>query len=180
MDTSAGPVPLMPDSLDSLIPHVYHELHRMAQGYLRRELQNLTLQPTSLVHEAYLRLVDQGATHYHDRAHFFGVAARVMRQILVDHARARHAIKRAVPPGDLAYTGERSANERSRIVVALDDALQALSAHDETRAHLVELRFFAGMTAQEIAGCTGIPLHHVRRELRIALAWLQREITLEM
>jgi RNA polymerase sigma-70 factor, ECF subfamily len=164
------------EALDRLIPLVYRQLHRIAQAYLRRESRHQTLQPTALIHEAYLRLAEYGPADYQDRAHLFGIAARVMRQVLVDRARARNAAKRGfdveVPlpwPPDVPQ-------ERSSVVTALDDALQALAIEDEKMARLVELRFFGGLTAQEISECVGVPVHTVRRRLRAAQAWLRREI----
>jgi RNA polymerase sigma factor (TIGR02999 family) len=164
------------DAFDHLIPLVYHELHRIAEGYLRREVQNRTLQPTALIHEAYLRLVDSPGSGYENRSHFYGVAARVMRQILVDHARARQAAKRGA---DVKVAYEQrfdKAPERDRIVLALDDALNTLARDDDRKARLVEMRFFGGMTAEEIAECGETSVNVVRRELRAAQAWLRREI----
>jgi RNA polymerase sigma factor (TIGR02999 family) len=164
-------------AFDSLLPFVYQELHRIAEGYLRRESQrNHTLQPTALIHEAYLRLVNSDGLDFQSRRHFFVVAAQVMRRILVDHARARNAAKRG--GGMTVALDPRSefAIDRDRIVVALHDALNALAREDDQKARLVEMRFFGGMTAEEIAECTGMPVHVVRRELRSAQDWLQREI----
>jgi|SRR5215471_4475716 RNA polymerase sigma factor (TIGR02999 family) len=164
------------EAFDHLIPLVYQELHRIAEGYCRRELQNHTLQPTALIHEAYLRMLQYGGTDYQNRTHFFGIAARVMRQVLVDHARARQAAKRGA---DLKTTLDENldlAPERDRVVIALDDALNTLAAEDDKKARLVEMRFFGGMTAEEIAECVDAPVHVVRRELRAAQAWLRREI----
>jgi len=163
--------------LDVLIPIVYRELHQIASGYLQREPAGHTLQPTSLVHEAYLRLVEQSHPEYTSRAHFYGVAARVMRQILVDHARARQSLKRGgeitnVPLADaLEFPG------RPGLVLELDEALDRLNASDERKARFIEMRFFAGMSAEEIAACTGVPAYTVRRELRLAQAWLHKEIS---
>jgi RNA polymerase sigma factor (TIGR02999 family) len=164
------------DAFDQLIPLVYRELHRIAEGYVRRESHNLSLQPTALIHEAYLRLAESSGAGYESRTHFFGVAARVMRQILVDHARARQAGKRGA---GLKVTFEQRfdfAPEKDRIVMALDDALKTLAREDGEKARLVEMRFFGGMTSEEIAECLEIPVHIVRRELRAAQAWLRREI----
>jgi RNA polymerase sigma factor (TIGR02999 family) len=164
------------EAFDHLIPLVYHELHRIAEGYVRREYQNQTLEPTALIHEAYVRLVESGGAGYQNRTHFFGVAARVMRQILVDHARARQAAKRGA---DVKVPFEQRfdfAPDRDRIVMALDDALNTLAREDARRARLVEMRFFGGMTGEEIAECVRTPVHIVRRELRAAQAWLRREI----
>ncbi len=163
-------------AFDDLIPLVYQELHRIAEGYVRRESQNRTLQPTALVHEAYLRLVSSGAGCYQNRTHFYGIAARVMRQVLVDHARARQAAKRG-PDVKVAYEARFDvAPERDRIVLALDDALTTLAEGDDRKARFVEMRFFGGMTAEEIAECGDVPVQVVRRELRAAQAWLRREI----
>jgi RNA polymerase sigma-70 factor, ECF subfamily len=164
------------EAFDSLIPLVYEELHRMAEGYLRREWQNRTLQPTALINEAYVRLAEHGGAVLQNRAHFFGVAARVMRQILVDHARSRQAVKRGPDVKVTLEPGLDFAPERDRVVIALDDALQALAEQDSRKAQFVEMRFFAGMTALEISECLGTPVHIVRRELRTAQAWLRREI----
>jgi RNA polymerase sigma-70 factor, ECF subfamily len=165
-----------PEAFDQLIPLVYRELHGIAEGYVRRESPNHTLQPTALIHEAYLRLVDSSSAGYQNRTHFFGVAARVMRQILVDHARARQAAKRGAALRVAFEPRFDFAPERDRIVMALDDALSTLSRDDRGKARLVELRFFGGMTAEEIAECVRTPIHIVRRELRAAQAWLRREI----
>jgi RNA polymerase sigma-70 factor (ECF subfamily) len=164
------------DAFDDLVPLVYEELHRIAEGYLRRESQNHTLQPTALIHEAYLRLAEYGGNGYQSRKHFFAIAARVMRQILVDHARARYAAKRGCGLTVALEPGSDFAPERDRIVISLDDALNALAKESEEKAHLVEMRFFGGMTAEEIAECTDSPVHVVRRELRSAQAWLRRQM----
>jgi RNA polymerase sigma factor (TIGR02999 family) len=163
-------------AFDLLVPLVYQELHRIAEGYLRRESQNHTLQPTALVHEAYLRLVDYSGSGYENRTHFFAIAARVMRQILVDHSRARHAAKRGAAVKLVLDERLDFAAERDKIVIALDDALNTLASEDDEKARMVEMRFFGGLTAGEIAECIGAPLHIVRRELRTAQAWLRREI----
>lgn len=163
-------------AFDHLMPLVYQELHRIAEGYIRRESQNHTLEPTALIHEAYMRLVQSGGAGYQNRAHFFGIAARVMRQVLVDHARSRQAVKRGA---DVKVSFEQCfdvAPERDRIVIALDDALNTLAREDERKARLVEMRFFGGMTAEEISDYMQTPVHIVRRELRAAQAWLRREI----
>jgi RNA polymerase sigma factor (TIGR02999 family) len=163
------------EALNHLIPLVYYELRRIAESYLRREARNHTLQATALVHEAYLRLLEHGVAEYKSRAHFFGVAARVMRQILVDHARARRAAKR---DRDTTVSHPRLAlaNEPDRAVLALDDALIALAFEDPWKARLIDMRFFGGMTAEEIAASAGRALHLVRRDLRIARAWLRKEM----
>lgn len=156
------------------MPFVYRELHQIARGYLGREAPQHTLQPTSLIHEAYLRMVEQSHPDYSSRAHFYGVAARVMRQILVDHA--RHAAKRgggeAIPFTDSLEI----VSDRPVAVLELDEALHRLANVDLRKANLVEMRFFAGMTAEEIGECATIPVHTVRRELRLAQAWLHKEL----
>jgi RNA polymerase sigma-70 factor, ECF subfamily len=164
------------EAFDDLMPLVYEELHRIAGAYLRREFQNRTLQPTALIHEAYMRMAHSGGAVFESRAHFFGVAARIMRQVLVDHARARTAAKRGADRQVTLQPGLDFAPERDRIVIALDDALTLLAKEDARRAKLVEMRFFAGMTAAEIGDCIGQPAYAVRRELRVAQAWLRREI----
>jgi RNA polymerase sigma-70 factor (ECF subfamily) len=163
-------------AFDRLVPLVYQELHRIAEAYLRRELNNHTLQPTALINEAYLRLAIRGAPDYENRTHFYAVAARVMRQILVDHARSRRAAKRGSELKVALDERFDFAPERDRIVIALDDALEVLAGEDDRKARLVEMRFFAGMTAEEIAECLGTQVHIVRRELRVAQAWLRREM----
>jgi RNA polymerase sigma-70 factor, ECF subfamily len=164
-------------ALDRLIPLVYPELQRLARGYMRNERAGHTLQPTALVHEAYARLVQQNQPHYTDRAHFMGVAAHVMRQILIDHARASKAEKRGgkaakVPLDEV--TG--MAAERPSDIIAIDDALQALEREDPVKAQLVEMRFFGGMTAEDSAEVLKITPAQVRRQLRIGQAWLQRAL----
>ena len=164
-------------AIDQLIPLVYTELHNIAAGYLKDEARAHTLQATALVHEAYLRLLGADHPDYTGRAHFFGVAARLMRQILVDHARSRQAAKRG--GGSLTLfidDGFDVGTARETTLVALDDALSALAQTDETKARLVELRFFGGMTAEEIAEFLPDSVHRVRREMRLALAWLYREV----
>ena len=165
-------------ALDVLMPMVYSELHKIAEGYLKDEARPHTLQATALVHEAYLRLLGTDHPDYTSRAHFFGVAARLMRQILVDHARSRQAAKRG--GGSLTLfidEGYDVGAAREPTVVALDDALNVLARTDENKARLVELRFFGGMTAEEIAEFLPDSVHRVRREMRLALAWLHREVT---
>ncbi len=164
------------EAFNNLIPLVYQELRRIAEGYLRRESHNQTLQPTALIHEAYLRLARSGGAGFQNRSHFFGIAARVMRQILVDHARSRRAAKRGADVKVPLEPRFDSAPQRDKIVIALDDALKTLAREDPGKARLVELRFFGGMTAEEIAECVGTPVPVVRRELRAAQAWLRREI----
>jgi RNA polymerase sigma factor (TIGR02999 family) len=164
-------------ALDHLIPLVYSELRRIADGHLRNERPGHTLQPTALVHEAYARLVDQKQPDYHDRVHFLAVAAQVMRQILIDHARKKFAAKRGGSQPkyslDEAYD---AAIEKPSLMIDLDDALKALEAHDAMKARLIEMRFFGGLTAEESAEVLKMPVNDVRRGLRVAQAWLQREL----
>lgn len=164
-------------ALDRLMPLVYSELHRLAGSHLRRENPAHTLQPTALVHEAYIRLVGQDQPDYRSRAHFLGVAACVMRQILIDHARAREAVKRGGgQPKCSIEEASVAAVERPLAMIAVDDALQTLEKRDGRKAKLIEMRFFGGLTAEESADALGLPVEKVRAELRIAQAWLQREL----
>jgi RNA polymerase sigma factor (TIGR02999 family) len=169
--------PLCREELSRLIPIFYRQLHRIAEACLRREpCPDHTLQATALIHEAYMRLAEHGPRQYNGQLHLFGVAARVMRQVLVDHARAHNVVKRGagveVPFAWLSDLPQ----ERSRIVAALDDALSALAREDESSARMVELRFFGGLQSREISALTGLPPYAVRRRLRAAQAWLRREI----
>jgi RNA polymerase sigma factor (TIGR02999 family) len=164
-------------ALDALIPLVYHELRRMASSYLKGERSNHTLQPTALVHEAYLRLAGQNHPDYQSRAHFFGVASQVMRQILVDSARRRKAAKRGGAEADsplIELHGKPVSG--FDLVTAVDDALKTLETQDKIKARLVEMRFFGGLTAEESAEVLQLPVQTVRRQLRVAQAWLQREL----
>ncbi len=164
-------------ALDRLMPLVYEELHRLAGRYLRNERKDHTLQPTALVHEAYLRLIGQEQPDYQSRAHFYGVAAQVMRQILVDHARRFKAAKRGNGEARAPLTDAVGlTHEPAELIIALDEVLETLARRDERKAKLVEMRFFGGLTADESAETLGIPVHTVRRELRIAQAWLHREL----
>jgi RNA polymerase sigma-70 factor (ECF subfamily) len=162
-------------ALNRLTPIVYKELRKLAAAYLRKEQQGHTLQPTALVHEAYMRLVHQENPDFKNRSHFFGVAARLMRQILVDHARRRHATKRASisVPIDAVASFKK---ERSEDLLALDRGLSALEQFDPRKCKAVELRYFVGLSMQEIAQALELSEITVRRDLRMAEAWLQREI----
>jgi len=158
-------------ALEDLTPIVYKELRLLAASYLRKERQGHTLQPTALVNEAYLRLVDQKSPNWQNRAHFFGVAARLMRQILVDHARRKNADKRAglSVPLEEAVSFQQ---ERGSELVALDLGLQALEKVDERKCRAVELRYFGGLSTEEIAQALEVSPVTVRRDLRMAEAWL--------
>jgi RNA polymerase sigma factor (TIGR02999 family) len=164
-------------SLDALIPLIYAELRRMAQRYLRREQPSHTLQPTALVNEMYLRLAGQNPVKVRDRVHFFAVASHVMRQVLIDHARTKFREKRGGRQEKLSINEAQDAClEKPAIVVRIDDALNQLARIDPRKARLVEMRFFGGVTAEESASVLGLPVQTVRRELRVAQAWLQREL----
>ena len=164
-------------ALERLFPLVYDELRRVAAFYLRRERSDHTLQPTALVNEVYLRLFDQRRVGWQNRAHFFGVAAQLMRRILVSHARSRHAAKRGgsdqriTLQDELAVTDQRDVN-----LLALDDALSKLETIDPEKSKLVELRFFSGLTVPETAEVMSISPRTVDRQWQTAKAWLYREI----
>lgn len=166
--------------IEKLFPLVYDELRRLASSYMRREKNYHTLQTTALVHEAYLRLVDQTQSDWKDRAHFFGIAARLMRQILVDHARIRDAQKRGGELTKISLDEAVSFGQTKDIdLVALDDALRTLASFDATQSKIVELRFFGGLTIEETAEVLNISPSTVKREWNLAKAWLRREIVRE-
>ena len=162
-------------ALDDLTPLVYHELRQLAASNLRKERQAQTLQPTALVHEAYLRLVDQKTPNCQSRSHFFGIAARLMREILVDHARKRRAGKRAGEKVSLDETVSFH-RERSRDLIALDSGLNALEKLDPRKCKAIELRYFGGLSMDEIARALDVSPITVRRDLRMAEAWLHHEM----
>ena len=158
---------------------VYDELRRMARGYLAGERSGHTLQPTALVHETYLRLVDHNAMAWEDRRHFFAIAATTMRRILVDHARSQRREKRGGdrPKVSLEDVGELPGANRAAEVIAVDEALERLAVEDQLKASVVELRFFAGLTNDETAAVLGVSEPTVRRHWRTAKLWLHRELT---
>jgi RNA polymerase sigma-70 factor (ECF subfamily) len=161
-----------------LIPLVYDELRRLADHYLQQERSDHTLQPTALVHEAYLKLVDQTRVDWQNRAHFFGVAAQLMRQILVDHARRHRASKRGGAQQKLALDEAVDYSQpRDLDLVALDDALTALAQFDERQSRIVELRFFGGLTIDETAEALGISPATVKVDWSMAKAWLRQQVT---
>jgi RNA polymerase sigma-70 factor (ECF subfamily) len=167
-----------PAAVDALIPIVYDELRRLAAYYLRDERAADTLQPTALVHEAYLKLVAQDLPDWESRSHFFGVAAHLMRQILVDHARRHRSQKRG--GGQMPASLDEVvafAPMKSDDVVALDDALNALAAVDDRKARVIELRFFGGLSVEETARALGVSVGTIGREQRLAEAWLHRELS---
>lgn len=164
-------------ALDRLLPLLYEELSRIARGALRGERPNHTLQTRSLVHEAYVRLIDADV-NVNDRAHFFALAGRMMRRVLTDHARGKLRAKRGgervrVPLTDLPVAAEPALRLDA---IELDAALTRLEAQDERRARVVELHFYAGMTFDEVAEALGIARNTVGRDLRVAKAWLRREL----
>ena len=164
--------------MNRLMPLVYSELRKLADGYLRNERPGNTLQPTALVHEAYLRLIRQDQPDFRSRSHFLAIASHIMRQILIDHARLRNAGKRG--GGTPKYSLDEAmsaAVERPSIMLAVDDALTELEKHDPMKAKLIEMRFFGGLTAEESAEALDLPVHKVRGALRVAQAWLQRELS---
>jgi RNA polymerase sigma factor (TIGR02999 family) len=165
------------EAVEQLLPAVYDELRRLAAGYLRGERPDHTLQATALVHEAYLRLVDQREARWQSRAHFFAVAAQVLRRILVDHARGKRAGKRGggrrrVMLSDVTPV----APERDLDLLALDEALARLAVEEPIDAQVVEMRFFAGLTIEEVAEVLGVNEKTVRRHWNYAKAWLYREV----
>jgi RNA polymerase sigma factor (TIGR02999 family) len=167
-----------PEALNELVPLVYVELRRIAQNHLRDERPGHTLQPTALVHEAYVRLAGQNPPDLRDRIHFLGVAARVMRQVLIDHARTKYAQKRGGRQEKLSLDeAQATCIEKPGIMVRIDDALNELERHDARKAKLVEMHFFGGLTAEESAVLVKLNAQSVRRELRVAQAWLQRELS---
>jgi RNA polymerase sigma-70 factor, ECF subfamily len=164
--------------LDQLTPLVYQELRRLADGYMRRERPDHTLQPTALIHEAYIRLIEQGQPEWKSRSHFFRFAAHLMRQILVDHARARRAEKRKAGEQRVPLEeAEALSPEPIANLEAVDEALTRLGSFDERKAHILELKFFGGMTEEEIAEALGISVRTLGREMRLAKAWLSKALT---
>jgi RNA polymerase sigma factor (TIGR02999 family) len=165
-------------ALEKLIPAVYQELRRMADSYLRREDAGHSLQPTALVHEAYLRLIDQTRVDWQNRAHFFGVAAQMMRRILIDHAKTKHRAKRGGATVKVVLDENAMiTHERAAELLALDDALRALARMDERKSQIVELRYFGGLTVEETAQVLGISDKTVMRDWSLAKAWLYRELS---
>ena len=164
-------------ALDDLIPLVYDELRRLASRYMRRESQGHTLQTSALINEAYLRLVDQKKVQWQNRAHFFGVAARLMRHILVDHARSRSRIKRGAGMQMVSLAEQAAISSDVAEVIALDDALKNLAEMDSRKARIVEMKFFGGLTNEEVAEVLKVTSRTVEREWRKAKAWLHREIS---
>ena len=166
------------EARDELMPLVYEELRHLAHRYMGRERAGHTLQTSALVNEAYLRLIDQNDVHWQNRAHFFGIAAQMMRRILVDYARKRRYDKRGgdartVPLDDAMIVSD----ERAADVVALDDALKSLAELDPRKSQIVELRFFGGLSIEETAEVLAVSPGTVMRDWTLAKAWLRREMT---
>jgi RNA polymerase sigma-70 factor (ECF subfamily) len=165
------------DAMNVIIPLVYDNLKNLARSHLRREANQLHLETTALVHEAYLRLARGRHPSYENRLHFYGIASRLMRQVLIDSARRRAAEKRgAVKEVAVAVLPDR-ARERSQPLLILDEALQRLERVDPQKVQIVEMHFFGGMTAEETSKELSLPVGTIRRELRVAHAWLRREMT---
>ncbi len=167
------------DVVNQILPHIYDELRRLAGSYLRRERSDHTLQPTALVHEAYMKLIDQKKVRWQNRAHFFGIAAQVMRRILMDHARKHSAGKRGGEAEKLPLEEEILivSTDRSADLIALDDALQGLAELDPQKAKLVELRYFGGLSIEETAEVMGVSVPTINRQWRLAKAWLHSQVS---
>jgi RNA polymerase sigma factor (TIGR02999 family) len=192
MDESHGPSDLSPSppvtelllawgsgdesAFGELVPLIHAELHRLARRHMRGERQHHTLQTTALVNEAFLRLTNLKRMRWQDRAHFFAVSARLMRRVLVDHARSRQFLKRGGGATTAPFDEASMPVERSVNLVALDDALQALAAIDPRKAKVVEMRFFAGFSVDETAAALQVSPETVMRDWRVAKAWLHREL----
>ena len=164
-------------ALDELIPLVHDELRRLAGRYMRREGQGHTLQTSALVNEAYLRLVDQKSVKWQNRAHFFGVAAQLMRRILVDHARSRLRAKRGGRIQMVSLPEQLGVANEVEEVIALDDALKNLAEMDPRKSQIVEMKFFGGLSTEEVAEVLKVTTRTVEREWRKAKAWLHRAIS---
>jgi RNA polymerase sigma factor (TIGR02999 family) len=165
------------EALDQLVPLVYDELHRLAHHYMRQERAQHTLQTTALVNEAYVRLIDQNAVHWQGRAHFFAIAAQMMRRILVDYARSRRYAKRGGEAHQVSFDESAIVSPgRGAELVAVDQALTDLAEHDARKSQIVELRFFGGLNIEETAEVMGISPTTVQREWRSAKAWLYHSI----
>ena len=163
-------------ALDALMPVVYTELYRLARLQMRRERPDHTLQPTALVHEAYMRLVSSSDAGFENRSHFYGAAAQAMRRILVDHARQRNALKRARPEGRVSLDETPHSVDLRLDLVALDVALQRLGEIAPAAARVVELRYFGGLSIDETAAVLGVGAATVKRHWTFARAWLHRAL----
>ncbi len=164
-------------ALERLVPLVYEELHRRARRFMGRERAGHSLRPTALVHEAYLRLAGGAPVEWRDRSHFYALASRLMRQVLVDHARSHRTRKRGGGAGLVAFDERWTGRgEPEPDLVRLDEALRALAETDERKSRVVELRFFGGFSAEETAAVLGVSPQTVLRDWKLARAWLQREM----
>jgi RNA polymerase sigma factor (TIGR02999 family) len=164
-------------ALDQLIPIVYQELRKLARSYLRDERPDHTLQPTALINEAYLRLVKQDLPEWQSRKHFYGVAAQLMRQILVEYARARLTAKRGGGAQNMSFNEAINFSpDQAADLVSLDDALTALAKFDERKARVIELRYFCGVSVEQVADMLGVSVATIGREARVAQMWLRREM----
>lgn len=165
-------------AFDRLMPYVYGELRRLAHAYMRRQRTDHTLQTTALVNEAYMRLIDSSQIRWQDRNHFFAMSARLMRRILVDFARAKNAQKRGGGDHKVTLDEEMPVEERKEAdLLALDEALTRLAEMDERQSRIVELKYFGGLTEEEIADFLEISARTVRRDWSVARAWLYRELS---
>ncbi len=168
-------------ALDELMPVVYQELKKLANSYLRAERPDHTLQPTALIHEVYLRFIGQNMPEWESRAHFFGVAARLMRQILIDHARSRSAERRGGPHQSKILLDDVPlfSQDQAAELLAFDDALRKLAELDDRKAKIIEMRSFAGMNVDETARALNVSEATIKREMRLAKAWLMRELAIK-
>lgn len=165
-------------ALSALTPIVYEELRKLAAANLAQEREDHTLQPTALLHEAYLKLVDHKQDHWHGRAHFYAVASHIMREVLIEYARKRRAIKRGRGQTRISLDDALTyAPEKPDAVLELHDALQELARLDQRKAQLIELRYFGGLSGPEIANVLNISISTITRDCRLAEAWLQRYLT---
>ncbi len=164
-------------ALEQLMPLVYDELRRLAKGYMRRQPSGHTFQTTELIHEAYLKLAKKEGQSWQNRAHFFGVAASAMRHIMVDYARSKHSQKRGGWQQRVTLTDDAAVSgDQSKEIIALDDALKTLATLDERKSRVVELKYFGGVTNEEIAEVLKISIDTVKRDWRFARTWLLREL----
>lgn len=167
-----------PEALDQLLPIVYAELRRLAESYMRRENSGHTMQATELVHEACMRLIGPARVEFENRSHFFAIAARMMRQVLVQHARTKGAAKRGNGAVKLELKDEILVlGDGNEVVIALDLALQKLAELDERKSRIIEMRYFGGLTSEEIGAVLDISPATIRRDLKLAHAWLHREVS---
>jgi RNA polymerase sigma-70 factor (ECF subfamily) len=165
---------------DQLLPHVYDELRALAERLMREERPDHTLQATALVHEVYVKLVDQSRVQWQDQAHFFAVAAQALRRILVDHARTHDRKKRGAGRASVLLQDELAASYQQQVdIIALDEALAGLAAKHSDHARIVEMRFFAGLTIDEVAAVLGVTTRTVERKWRFARAWLRQALSEE-